>query len=303
MAAGSAGPDLAPLPGFLRGSRWQKTSRCPPTHTHRLSPAGQAGLCTVPAPAQPAWDSRGQNRGLEGRAVPCPAPPFGPGAEGLGGRRGSLREPFRGLASPPHLSGSAPPPHPPLVASKSVGARPLARVAPSGANRAIARRTGRGGGEWKTPPKLPLLGPLPAPGGEVGPRGLPAHAEGPPRSSPAGAPTELAAGRGGGRSRHTSGSPSVGRGRPRAGPGWGPAEGASGTRPVAPGLPRPSTPQPAAGTLEPGRGARSAHGSPCPYLHPWPAAGLPAPGASRRRRARLRFRRRLGFPGAGCAAG
>lgn len=56
----------------------------------------------------------------------------------------------------------------------------------------IARMTGREGGEWKTPPKLPLLGPLPALGGQVEPQGLPARAKGPPRSSPARAPPELA---------------------------------------------------------------------------------------------------------------
>lgn len=44
----------------------------------------------------------------------------------------------------------------------------------------IARMTGREGGEWKTPPKLPLLGPLPALGGQVEPQGLPTRAKGPP---------------------------------------------------------------------------------------------------------------------------
>lgn len=167
----------------------------------------------------------------------------------------------------------------------------------------IARMTGREGGEWKTPPKLPLLGPLPALGGQVEPQGLPARAKGPPRSSPARAPPELA---GGMAEAATLLVPPVwGEGVPEQARAGAPQKEPPELGRSRPGLPAPPLRSPPRGPSEPGRGARGVHGAPCPHLHPWPAAGLPAPGASRGRRTRLRFRRRrrLGFPGAGCAAG
>lgn len=63
------------------------------------------------------------------------------------------------------------------------------------------------------------------------------------------------------------------------------------------------SPSPSPGDGTPG----SAHRARRSYLRPWRdqlGCTPPAPGASRRRRrARLRFRGRLGFPGAGSAAG
>lgn len=107
VVAGGAGPDPAPLSRFLRGSRWQKTCRCPPTQVVVGGPGRALPPSQFPAPTQPAWDSRGKNGGRgagevrrEGSRFP-PSPDFRAGAGGLGeGRRGSLREPFRGPASP-----------------------------------------------------------------------------------------------------------------------------------------------------------------------------------------------------------
>lgn len=138
VVAGGAGPDPAPLSRFLRGSRWRKTCRCPPTQVVVGGPGRALPPSQFPAPTQPAWDSRGKNGGRgagevrrEGSRFP-PSPAFRARCRGAGGGPSGLPErtfPRSCLAN--RLSGSATPPHPPLVASKSVGARPLARVAPA----------------------------------------------------------------------------------------------------------------------------------------------------------------------------
>lgn len=123
----------------------------------------------------------------------------------------------------------------------------------------IARMTGREGGEWKTPPKLPLLGPLPALGGQVEPQGLPARAKGPPRSSPARAPPELA---GGMAEAATLLVPPVwGGGVPEQARAGAPQKEPPELGRSRPGLPAPPLRSPPRGPPEPGRGARGVHGA------------------------------------------
>lgn len=141
----------------------------------------------------------------------------------------------------------------------------------------IARMTGREGGEWKTPPKLPLLGPLPALGGQVEPQGLPARAKGPPRSSPARAPPELA---GGMAEAATLLVPPVwGEGVPEQARAGAPQKEPPELGRSRPGLPAPPLRSPPRGPPEPGRGgARRARG---PVPSPASMAGGGAPCARR----------------------
>lgn len=255
--------------------------------------------CDHPQPqSRPALDSRGLGS-------PLPAGPAALRAAGVAGT--SLP------AVPPCLPPVSPPVSPPRL-SRSLSPRglvpslpfyislpgpvsaPLARVDPSpsskdfslarGVNQVTRKRTGRRAGAHALHVAT-ARGPAARPGPRRGP---------PLPRSPAG-------GGGGARPRRPNfpqqpwGPPDPGgrERRPRAGPDWGPVEPAS-----EPGARSPpsSTPGPPGAGL----GVRTAGPPPLPASMARPA-GLRASRASRRRRARLGFRGRLRFPGAGCSAG
>lgn len=147
-------------------------------------------------------------------------------------------------------------------------------------------------------PNLPLLGPLRPLCGHAG--GLPAHL--PAQLSRRGAHRA-----GWGHGQSSLNFPRLLLAPPQSGEGQVGAPTEKSRRNQAgrarPRLPATDTPGPGLG------GGRSAHRALCALTCVHGAGrrrrewGGAAPGASRRRRAGLRFRRRLGFPGAGCAAG